>query len=158
MLLVDILLALAVLGSVGAGIKDGLVHTIGRLVGAVIGFVIARSWSLGLSGIFSIFLPVGTARLVAFVLIFLVVTRLVGFGFKLVDGVFKILSVIPFLKSINSILGAIAGLAEGIILIGGIIFVIKTYFLEPHLVAWVTSSVVAQWIEKIFKVLLGVLL
>lgn len=158
MLLVDLILALAVLGSIGAGIKDGLVHTIGRLVGAVIGFVIARSWSLGLSGIFAIFLPVGTARLIAFVLIFVIITRLVGFGFKLVDGVFKILSVIPFLKSINSILGAIAGLVEGIILIGGVIFVIKSYFLEPHLVAWVSSSIVAQWIEKVFKILLAVLL
>ena len=36
-----------------------------------------------------------TARLIAFVLIFVLITRLVGFGFKLVDGVFKILSIIP---------------------------------------------------------------
>jgi len=158
MLLVDIIVALAVLGAVGAGIKDGFVQTIGRLVGAVIGFVVARSWSLGLSGVLAIFMPIGTARLISFILIFVLITRLVGFAFKLVDGIFKILSVIPFLKSINSILGAIAGLAEGIILIGGVVFVIKTYLLEPHLVAWVTSSVVAQWIEKVFKILLGVLL
>lgn len=158
MLLVNIIFILLVLGFVGAGMKDGLVQTIGRMVGAVIGFVVARAWYTGFATILGIFMPDGIAKLVAFGIIFIAITRLVGLAFKLVDGLFKIISFIPFLKSINSLLGAIAGFAEGIIIIGGLIFLVKMYLLEPHLVAWINESIVAQWIASAFKLLLGVLL
>ena len=158
MLIVNIIFILALLGFIGAGTKDGLVHTVGRLVGAIIGFVAARAWSINVAGFLALFMPAGIARLIAFIVIFIVISRLVGFLFKLVDGIFKILTIIPFLKSIDNLLGAIGGLAEGIIIIGGITFLIHTYALEPHLLSWVSSSVVAQWIEQTFRVLLGVLL
>jgi len=138
--------------------KDGFIHTLGRLVGAIIGFVAARAWSLGFGGFLSLFMPIGIARLVAFIIIFVIIARLVGIVFKLADGAFRILSIIPFLKSINSILGAVMGLIEGVIIIGGIIYLILAYLIEPHLVIWIHSSVVAQWIEVAFKALLGFLL
>ena len=158
MLLVDILLIVALLGFVGAGMKDGFVHTFGRLVGAIIGFVAARAWSVYLVGIFGLFMPSGVARLVAFIVIFVLITRLVGFVFTLIDGVFKIVSILPFLKSINSLLGAILGLFEGVILVGGAIYLILTFALEPNLVHWLTVSSIAPWIVKVFQTLLGILL
>jgi len=158
MLIVNIVLLVLLLSFIGMGLKDGFVHSLGRLVGAVIGFVAARAWSLPVGSVLALFMPVGIARLIAFIFIFLLITQLVGFAFKLVDGLFKIVSFIPFLKSINSLLGAIAGLVEGVIIIGGVIFLIHGYLLEPHLVAWTNSSIVAQNIEKVFKLLLAVLL
>ena len=88
----------------------------------------------------------------------MIITRLVGFAFKLADGAFRILSILPFLKSINSLLGSVLGLVEGFILMGGVIYLILTFSLEPNLVHWLTISSVAPWIEHAFQLLLGILL
>lgn len=158
MLLTDIILVVVLLGFVGAGWKDGFVHTFGRFVGAILGFIAARAWSFKISGALALFMPVGWARLAAFLVIFLLITRLVGFVFKLVDGAFRILSIIPFLKPINSLLGGILGFVEGIILTGGAIWLIKTYVLIPQLITWLATSTVARWIDGTFHIVLGVLL
>jgi len=158
MLIVDVILGFILLGFAGAGAKDGFVHSLGRLIGAIIGFVAARAWAIKLVGFFGVFMPAGWAHLVAFLLIFIVITRLVGFVFKLADGVFEIISILPFLKSINRLLGAILGFVEGFILLGGAIFLILTLKLEPNLVKWLSASGVALWIEKAFHAILGILL
>ncbi len=156
--LVDIILILILLGFVGAGMKDGFVHTFGRLVGSVIGFIAARAWYLKIAGFVGLLAPSGWANVIAFILIFAIITRLVGFIFTLIDGVFKIVSILPFLKSINSLLGAILGLVEGIILVGGVIYLVLMFKLEPTLVHWLSLSTVAPWIQKAFQTLLGILL
>lgn len=158
MLLTNIIILLILLGFVGAGLKDGFVHTLGRLIGSIIGFVAARAWSASVAAFLGPFVPSGWSRLIAFLIIFLVITRLVGFAFKLVDGIFKIISILPFLKSINSLLGAILGLLEGFILLGGAIYLVVTFKLIPSFVTLLTASSVAMWIEKIFQTLLAALL
>jgi uncharacterized membrane protein required for colicin V production len=158
MLLVEIIFLFVIIGFIGAGLKDGFIQTLGRLVGSVLGFLAARAWSMKVSTILAFFMPAGIAQLLATVLIFIVITRLSGLLFKLVDGVFNIFSFIPFIKTINSFIGAFVGLGEGIILLGGCFFLIKKYFMEPHLVTWINSSIVAQWIEKGFSYLLKTLL
>ena len=158
MLLTNIIVVLLLIGFVGAGMKDGFIQTLGRLVGAVIGFIAARLWFVSVSAIIAPFMPSGWARLVAFIVIFIVITRLVGFAFKLVDGMYKILSFLPFLKSINSLLGALLGLLEGFILLGGAIYLIVTFKLVPSLTALLTASSVAMWVETVFHSLLSALL
>ncbi len=158
MLLTNIVLALILLGFLGAGLKDGFVQTLGRLVGAVLGIIAGRMWSLQLSAFLSPFMPAGWARLIAFILIFLVATRLVGFAFKIVDGVYKVLSFIPFLKSINALLGAILGLLEGFMMMGAAIWLVVTFKLIPSVVALLTASAVAMWILHTFQTVLGILL
>ncbi|MBU1348953.1 CvpA family protein [Patescibacteria group bacterium] len=157
-MLVELILILILLGHIGQGWKDGLIHTTGRVVGAVIGFIIARSWSISISFIFAILLPSGWARFVAFIVIFVVVNRLIGWAFKLADGVFKILSILPFVKSINGLLGAILGFLEGIIILGGIIWIVRNFDLIASLKAMLDSSVVAGAISRAFDLILGAVL
>lgn len=158
MLLIDIVLALLILGFAGAGAKDGFVYTLGRLIGAVLGFIAARAWSIYLVGFFGIFMPAGWARLIAFILIFVLITRLAGLAFKLVDGLFEILKLLPFLKSIDKLLGALLGLVEGVIVLGGVIYLVLNFHLSPTLINWFATSFVAIWIEGVFHTLLGLLL
>ncbi len=158
MLLVDVILILLLLGFAGAGAKDGFVHTLGRLLGAIVAFLAARAWSAKISWLFAIVMPQGWARLVAFILIFILITRLAGWVFKLIDGLFQIIKLLPFIKSIDKLLGAILGFGEGFIMLGGAIYLITAFQLSPMLVAWVTSSGVAVWIGTVFSKLLGVLL
>jgi uncharacterized membrane protein required for colicin V production len=158
MLLIDLILIFLLLGYVGMGLKDGFVSTLGRFLGAILGFLAARAWSIWLVGFFGIFMPAGWARLIAFVLIFVIITRLFGMIFKFVDGVFQLLKLLPFLKSIDKFLGMFLGLVEGVILLGGMIYLILTFKLSPTLITWATTSTVAVWIYKIFHAVLGLLL
>jgi uncharacterized membrane protein required for colicin V production len=158
MILVDIILAALFLGFIGMGLKDGCIHTLGRFLGAIVGFVVARAWSVRFALWLGVFLPSGWARIVAFVIIFLVVTRLVGWIFKLVDGLFNIVSIIPFVTSINRLLGALLGAVEGLIVLGGVIYIVRTFSLEPHLIQWLAPSKVANALQTAFQTTLGVLL
>lgn len=158
MLLVNIILILVILGFAGAGMKDGFVHTLGRFIGAVLGFIAAKAWYVGWSGILAVFLPDGWAKVITFVIIYVLITRLVGVGFKLVDGAFRILSILPFLKSINSLLGLVLGFLEGLIILGGIIYLLLTFPLVPWLTQLIAPSVIAHWILSVFHIFLGVLL
>lgn len=154
MLIVSLVLIFLLLGFVGSGFKDGFIHTLGRLVGAVIGFVLARTWSISGAAILSLFMPYGWARFIAFIVIYMVITRLVGLLFKLADGAFQILSIIPFLKTINSFLGACVGLIEGILILGGVMWIVNNFSLVPSLIPLLASSTVAQMIQKAFQFVL----
>jgi uncharacterized membrane protein required for colicin V production len=158
MFLVNLVLILLLLGYVGMGVKDGFVHTLGRFLGAILGFLAARAWSIWLVGIIGIFVPAGWARLAAFILIFIAITRVFGIVFKFVDGIFELMKLLPFLKSIDKFLGAFLGAVEGVIFIGGAIYLILTFKLSPTLITWATSSSIAVWIYKIFHTLLGMML
>lgn len=158
MFLLDIILLICILGFAGAGAKDGFVQTSGRLIGAIIGFVAARAWSMKVAPVLAIIMPFGWARLIAFVIIFIFITQLIGFIFKILDGAFRIISILPFLKSINALLGGIIGCLEGVLIIGGIIYLIKVYALDPTLVTWLNLSKISPYILGAFKALLGLLL
>lgn len=158
MLILNLVLVIALLGFVGAGLKDGFIHTAGRLIGAVVGFILARSFSVAAGSFLALLFPSGWARFIAFAVIFILVTEVVGFVFKLADGAFKILSIIPFLKTINNFLGAILGIFEGIILVGGCIWVLENF----DLISSVTKLLQASWLAKlilhVFETLLSILL
>lgn len=154
----DLILLFILLGFFGSGLKDGFVHSFGRLIGSIFGFLAAKAWSISVATWLGGFVPLGWARLVAFILIFAIITRLIGFGFKLIDGVFNILSIVPFLKSINAFLGGILGLVEGVLLLGGAIYLVVTFKLVPSILHWINISTVAPWIQKGFTLLLGILL
>lgn len=160
MLIVDIILIVILASFVVSGSRNGFIETLGNLVGAVIGFLAARAWSPWLGSIVGIILPgrAGIARLIAFVIIFIIVDRLVGFLFKLADTLLKIVTRLPIISSINALLGAIIGFAEGIVLVGSSVYLIITYRLDPSLVAWLTASSVAHWTQIVFTRVLGFLL
>lgn len=157
MLIVNIILAVALLGFIGAGYKDGLIHSLGRVIGAILAFIAAKSWSLFALPYVAWFIPAAWAKAAAFVLVFLVVHQLVGFIFRLVDGVFQILSAIPGISYLDKILGGALGLVEGVVMIGGATYLILTFKIEPHLVAWMESSIVASQTERVFLLVLGFL-
>ena len=154
----NFLLIFFLLGFIGAGFKDGFIHTFGRFVGAIFGFLAARSFAIRIAGIVGFFVPSGWASLASFVVVFVIVTRLTGFVFKLADSAFKILTIIPFLKTIDKLLGAILGIVEGIVVMGGIIFLAYNFKIDPTILKWLSGSGVAQWLVSVFHILLGVLL
>ena len=160
MLTVDIVFGLLLIGFFIGGYRKGLVVAFGQLLGVLIGFTIARHSSAWLGDLIGKWFHAnaGIAHIIAFVLIFLLVDRLFGLVIGLIDRVVKILSIIPFLSTINGLLGSILGLLEGVVLLGSSVYLIKSLYLHPTLVAWVTQSRVAPFLEQVFYKALGFLL
>lgn len=160
MLLVDLILIVLLLAFAASGYQKGFVVTLGQLIGAVIGFLVARAGSPAFGAVVGIFLPgrAGLAQFIAFVLIFLIIDRLVGWVFGLAEAVIGILTRLPILSTINHLLGAIIGLAEGFVLIGSSVYLVLTFHLDPTLVTWLSGSVIAGYAERVFYSVLGILL
>lgn len=155
----DLVLILIIFGFIAYGFAVGLVQTIGAVVGVALGAYLAGHW----------YAPVSTwltplvwgnqnlAYILSFVVIFVITSRLVGFIFYLIDKVFHILTIIPFLKSINRLAGAIFGLTEGVLLLSLILYVVTKFSFSPMLTEFVGNSRIAQgliWVAKIFSPLL----
>ncbi len=165
----DVILLIILGGFVLYGLWFGLIHALGGLMGIVVGTLIATrlygpvaAWAISLFGGSE-----NLMRLLAFALIFILVTRLVGLVFYLLldvnckkqqvfyleEKIFKFISVIPFLKTINRLAGAILGLIEGLFLIGGIIYVMAFLPMTGRIQQILQSSRVANYLVKTYQVM-----
>ena len=160
MLLVEIILIIILASFVLGGVKSGFFLTLGRLLGAVVGFVIARATYAWVGGLLALIMPghAGIASFLAFLFIFILVDRLIGLVFHLLSHLFNLATFIPFTKTIGRILGGILGFFEGVVLVGSCVYLILRFHLDPSLMAWVSSSTVALYTERVFRAVLGFLL
>ena len=160
MLIVDIILVLILLGLAGRGWKQGFVESLAELIGAVIAFLIARTFSPWLGSLFGTMMPgrAGLAQFIAFIIIFLLVAKLIGWVLMLAAKMLKIITSLPIISLVNKLLGGILGLLSGIVFVGSSVYLVLTFHLEPHLVAWLGSSTVARFTERIFATMLRFLL
>lgn len=116
----DIALLVSAFGFVWGGFWTGLIQSIGGVVGLFLGSIIASRYYEQFSDLIS---PVfaGNAiasKVFAFVLLFLLVTRLVGVAFYFINKVFNIFAIVPGLKLVNKLGGAIFGFIEASLFIG----------------------------------------
>lgn len=153
--ILDLILILVVFVFIAFGFTMGLVQSIGALVGVVIGTWLAGVYYEPIGSWFeSVFLGSAVAaRVVSFILIFTIVNRLVGLVFWLVNKIFNLISIIPFAKSLNRILGALLGLAEAVLTIGMMIYF--TTQLAP--VDWWQAAVEGSKIAKLLVDLASIL-
>jgi len=146
---IDIILIAIVIVFVVSGFVMGLIQGIGALIGLAAGFWAAMHYFNAFGDwLTPIFLGHGIwAHIIAFILIFVLANRLVGFVFWLIEKAFHIVSIIPFLKSINRLGGAVLGLIEGILFCGLIIGFLLGYFGE---LSWIKDNLavspVAHWL------------
>ncbi len=117
---VDIILLIILGGFVLFGFWFGIIHTLGALIGTIAGAYLAGHNFAAVAGFVQSYIGGSLAvwKVIAFILIFTIVNRLVGFVFYILDKLFHLLTVIPFLKTINRLAGAILGLIEGALVIG----------------------------------------
>jgi len=90
-----------------------------------------------------------TANIVAFIFLFILINRVIAFVFYLINKIFKIISIIPFLGTINKSAGAILGLVEGVLVVGTIVYVIAKFGANVGwLVKVLNESMVAHQLVK----------
>ena len=89
------------------------------------------------------------------IILFVLITTIVGFAFVLIEKIFDLISIIPFTKLINQLLGGALGLLEGSLTLGLILFVAARY-------AWIgglfgkqlVDSQVAPWLIKVATIVM----
>lgn len=116
----DILLLISAFGFVWGGFWTGLIQSIGGVIGLFVGQFIASRYYEHFAGWVS---PVFGGNVIfskifAFILIFLLVTRLVGVVFFLVNKIFHLFAIVPGMKFMNRLGGAIFGFIEASLFIG----------------------------------------
>lgn len=126
---VDIILLLLLAGFVFYGLFFGLIKTIGSLAGVVVGAWVASRAYLW---VFAFVKPLAFGNdnwgiIICFILCFTIVNRLVNLGFALLDKTYHVFSIIPFLKTINRLGGAVFGFLEGGLVLGLVLYVVVRY-------------------------------
>ena len=93
---------------------------VGSLVGFVVGAFIAGRLYEQVGDVLIRFIGgnQNLADIIAFFVLFLLITRLVGVLFSLLEKIFDVVSFLPFLKTFNRLLGALFGLIEGTLVLG----------------------------------------
>ncbi|MFA4834176.1 MAG: CvpA family protein [Patescibacteria group bacterium] len=152
----DIILLIILAGFVFYGLFFGLIRTLGSLAGVIVGAWLASrfylevfSWVKDLSFGFN-----NLGKVATFIILFSLINRLVCFAFVILDKTFHIISIIPFLKSINRLAGAILGLLMGGLIMGLILYVAARYTIFNSFFGdWMVNSEVAPRLIKFSSVL-----
>ncbi len=102
------------------GLVKGLIRSIGSLAALLAGILCAAHFHpyvyLILKNLFFGREILGT--IASFLIVFAVVNALINFVFMLLNNAYDIISIIPFLKTINRLGGAVFGLMEGGLILG----------------------------------------
>lgn len=145
---IDLLLLLIVLFMIGAGAARGFVASSLGLAGLIVTAIVA----IRAHPMIQNWLQIGAGaelsagwNVVLFLILFLVVSRAIGWVVRAVLRVFDVVRAIPFTKSIDRMLGAVLGLAQGVILVILLVVVLISVTSLPPEVA---RAVDASWIVR----------
>lgn len=151
----DLILILILFLFIAFGFALGLVQTFGALVGVIIGAWVAGRYYEP----FSVWLdPIllgqsVAAKIVAFIILFVVINRLVGLVFWVINKIFNIISIIPFTKMLNRLLGALFGFLEGVLVLGLILYFVSKFPISEWFNGVLAASKVALWLIKMASIL-----
>lgn len=146
-MLVDALLVVIVGMFVLFGLFFGLVHTLGSLVGTVLGIVVSTRLIDGAFDRFGFLLGGGgAAKVILFVILFLLVSRVIGLLFWIAEKILGVFAMIPFARSINRLLGGLFGFVEGVIVVGVVLFFAIQYLPDQAVKAALEQSSVADFL------------
>lgn len=156
----DLLLVIIWSGFVFYGFFKGLIRLLGHIVGLILGAFVASHFYLQFFkwGENLFYGRDNLGKVISFIVIFVVTMRVTDLVFVLIEKVFKLISIIPFTKLINRLLGAALGLLEGALFLGLIIFVVSRYaLLESMLGSQLSTSQIAPLLLKMTNIVLPVL-
>jgi uncharacterized membrane protein required for colicin V production len=146
---IDITLLVIIGAFVFFGLFFGLIHTIGSLIGTIVGIIIATVFTESAIQIFGFLSDTGPTRVVVFIILFLIVSRIIGILIRILEKVFGFFSVIPFATTINRLLGGGLGLIEGIMVVGVVLFYAMRVLPQDTLLFALETSIIAKWLVAV---------
>lgn len=152
---VDISLLVALGGFVLYGFWFGIIHMVGALVGVVAGALAAgrlyapvANWVAPMVGD-----NANLAKIIGFVIVFILVNKLVGLAFWVIEKIFKFIAIIPFLKTFNRLLGAALGLLEGTLVLGLTVYFASRFPVSTGFDTLLADSTVAHALLPVGSIL-----
>ena len=149
----DLVAIIFFIGFLVNGFRRGFILTAGHLIGILAGILSARYWSPALAARLATLstwgVPRGWFYIAAAILIFFVVARIVLAIAGLLNSVFKILTIIPFLETANKIAGAVLGVLVGVVFIGGLGYLLTTSRVDEVVAGYFNASLIARWCQDI---------
>lgn len=129
MSLFDIALLIIISSFALFGLWFGLVHTLGSLIGTIFGVYLASRYYESAAGWIIGFTHWNQnyVKVIIFVITFVLITRLVGFAFLIMEKVLTIFTRLPFIHGLDRLLGAIFGALEGAVVVGVSLFFISRF-------------------------------
>lgn len=156
MSLFDIILLLLIAGFGLFGFMFGFISVIGSLLGTALGAFLAFRYFGWLADILMKFTgwTGNFPKVVAFIIVFLIINRLIGYIFFLIGKLASPITNLPIIHTFDSILGAIFGLLEGAFVLGVIAIFIQKIPLGNLLAAQILSSRVVPICLSVASILL----
>lgn len=139
----DVVLLFWLLLSLYMGTRAGFVYASGRLVGLVLGVWLAGRWTPGLASAFGSN-PVTTV--IVFLVLLSLIAKLGGLLAWVVDRFFRILTIIPFLKTFNKVFGGLLGLVISIVIISMGVLAVQLFAMNTPIASTVAESQIATQI------------
>lgn len=145
MTLLDILLLFIVFAFGMFGLFFGFIHTLGSLVGTLASVYLTSRWFHPLYDRYGFIVGSGFFSQLGFFLIaFLIISRVVGIAFWLVEKIVKIIKFIPFVTTADRLLGGVLGLIEGFVIATAIVFAMSWLLPDAIEQAWIGADGVAR--------------
>lgn len=118
--IVDVILTITLSGFVFYGFFFGLIRMVGNLAGLIVGAWFASHYYLLAYNFIERFYSSSQnlIKILTFLILLSLVSKAVSLLFIIIDKTYHLLSIIPFLKTINRLAGAIFGFFEGSLAIG----------------------------------------
>lgn len=131
----DTILLISWAGFVFYGLFFGFIRMIGSFIGMIVGIFLASRFYTDFYNSFDYLFGSyeGLGKIASFLLLYGIISKLVSFGFAIVEKVFNLLTIIPFLKSFNKLGGAILGFFLGGIILGLVLYLGSKYFILDSL-------------------------
>lgn len=116
----DLILLLILFGFIWFGFWNGLIRTLGGIIGVILSVFIASRWyeSLALKLLSFLGGNLSLARILAFIIVFAVAQFIIISLLKVVNKIFNL----PILKTLNCLVGAVFGFIEGVLFIGLVLY------------------------------------
>ncbi len=152
----DIVLLVIISSFALFGLWFGLVHALGSLIGTAFGVYLASRYYESTAGWLINFTGWNQnyVRVIIFVVTFLLITRLVGFLFLIMEKILTIFTRLPFIHGLDRLLGAIFGTLEGAIVIGVSLFFISRFPINLAFMEGMANSQLAPPLVKLASILI----
>ncbi len=155
--LIDVILIVFVVIFIVAGYVLGFVHSLGAFLGASVGIFIASRLAIPLGASLAPTFGGNTqvVTIVAFAIIYLIASRLFGFLFWMIEKSVGMVAKMPFLKSIDHLLGGLFGFLEGVIAVASVVYFAGQILPVEWLQNLVKTSQVGAWLLSVFDLVKG---
>ena len=159
MLIFDVVLLVILSGFIFYGLFFGLIRTIGSIFGLIGGLWLTLIFYLTVfDWVKNLFFGHEFAgKIITFIVLFTFINRLIGLIFALIDRAFDLISIIPFLKTINRLSGAALGFIEGGLVLGLALLFISETFLSSFLIGSKVAPFLMSYTQAIMPLLPGLL-